>query len=420
MREPGDTMSTRPLDSTDAGVVIRDQRALSSNEIRALTNAGLAGLAPVEAWAVTESNRRLAYATHGVFRFFGKFPPPIARQLLIGFSRTGDWVLDPMCGSGTTGVEALALERRAVLRDVSPLSMLLCRVKTTRVALEGAESAFLRVERRYRSVRPGPGVLPIGLRNPEHWFLPETVESLARLRTAIEPEEEARVRDLLLTAFVSTVRRVSRATTQQGRLFLDVDTARPDAWPTFSDRFRKYAIAVSTLPWASSTGALRIECVDAREVPECSPAFRLAIVHPPYFNNYRYSSINSLELAWLGVSHQVVRSAEIREAFKTGKPEKVTEYVEDLMAAMIAVEKQLKPRGTLALMIGDTVIRGRYVPVMRKLLESLRSSGSRLDLERIVLRIPRFTEASWVASQRRPGDQVGVTLNDFVLLFSRP
>jgi site-specific DNA-methyltransferase (cytosine-N4-specific) len=401
------------------GVDVRTPPALSGREGELLALARLDSLAPVEAWRVTGTNRQLAYSTHGVFRFFGKFPPPVARQLVESLSNEGDWVLDPMAGSGTTAVEALALRRNVVARDVSPLSLLLCRVKTTHVSEAESHKAFRRVRRRFTNGCLHELPEPVGLRNATHWFLPETLESLGRIRAAIHPGDEPHVRDLLLTAFASTVRRVSKATTQQGRLFLDAAKAEPDAWPTFAARFERYAAAIASLPRERKGTKLVIEQLDVRAAPSSQRRFRLAIAHPPYFNNYKYSSINALELAWLGIAAKEVRHEEIRESFKVGRPEKLRDYLEDLAAAVVAIESQLEDEGVLALMMGDTIIRGTYIDVTRQLLRTIASGGSRLRLDRIVLRVPRYTEASWVASQRRTGDKVGVALNDFILVLSK-
>jgi hypothetical protein len=396
--------------------VIEVRTELTEREGRLVDLARLRGLAPVEAWTVQGTSRSLAYSTHGVFRYFGKFPPPIAERLIANFSAPGDLVLDPMAGSGTTAVEALSLGRGVVVRDVSPLSLLLCRVKTTHVAWERAEGAIARVRERERAVRPTEHALPVGLRNAEHWFLPETMQSLGRLRTAIEPETDRSLRELLMIAFASTVRRVSRATTEQGRLFLDHGSAQADALPTFEQRFTKYARAVAKLPSSSGELVLSVEELDAKSTPSEPRRFRLAIVHPPYFNNYKYSSINALELAWLGFPPKAVRPHEIREAFKVGKPERAAAYVSDLTRALLAVEAELEDDAVLALMMGDTFIREEYVDVTRRVLTEL-GAGSRLTLDRVVLRVPKYTEASWVASQRRRSDRVGVTLNDFILIF---
>jgi hypothetical protein len=401
------------------GVQVRPFSEFTLDERRLVEAAQLGDLAAVEAWSVTGTNRQLAYSTHGVFRFFGKFPPPIARKLIENFTAEGDWVLDPMMGSGTTAVEALALGRNCVGRDVSPLSTLLCRVKTRHISGADSHVALASVIDTLDSIQLDALPEPVGLRDASHWFLPETRASLGRIRAAIDRESNEAIRELLLVAFISTVRRVSKATTQQGRLFLDIAKAKSDALPTFCDRFERYSAAVATLPAMRAGQHLIIEECDAKTTPELNAAFRLAIVHPPYFNNYKYSSINSLELAWLGIAPKSVRAAEIRESFKVGKPEKVAEYVADLADAIAAVAKQLAANGTLALMMGDTMIREQYLSVTRQLCDALVARGTDLRLTRVVLRIPQYTEASWVASQRRTGDKVGVTLNDFVLIFQK-
>ncbi|HTQ04670.1 MAG TPA: DNA methyltransferase [Polyangiaceae bacterium] len=404
--------------SATAPPSVEIRTALLPGESALLRAAGLIELAPTEAWTVHGTSRALAAGTHGIFRYFGKFPPPIARELLRAFSAPGAWVLDPMAGSGTTAVEALALGRHVVARDVSPLSLLLCRTKTTHVPLDRSRAALERARARLVDLSPSDVAFPTGLKHPEHWFLPDTLASLGRLRRVIDAEAEPVLRELLLAAFVSSVRRVSRATTEQGRLFLDRETARADALPTFLERFENYAARVAALP-CSRPCEVVVEEHDVKVAARSPRRFRLAIVHPPYFNNYKYSAINALELAWLGVPPKLVRSREIREAFKVGKVERAAEYVADLGAALLAVERELDGEGTLCVMLGDTRIRNEYVAVTRRLLAALEAGGSRLRLERVILRVPKYTEASWVASQRRRKEQVGIALSDFILVFGR-
>jgi site-specific DNA-methyltransferase (cytosine-N4-specific) len=415
---PAETSAREHHEHPPREVGLEVRAALTPKERHLLQLARLDELAPAEAWTVLGTSRALAYGTHGIFRYFGKFPPPIARELLLRHSVIGDAVLDPMAGSGTTAVEAASLGRQVVARDVSPLSLLLCRVKTTHVTAGLAEAAFSRTLERAAELDTSELYAPVGLRHVDHWFLPQTRESLGRLRAAIEPEPVPELRDLLLTAFASTVRRVSRATTQQGRLFLDAATAREDAVPTFSERYRKYARAVAALPVDLATHVALAEH-DAKQRSGGPARFRLAIVHPPYFNNYKYSAINALELAWLGFLPEDVRPKEIREAFKVGRPERAEGYVADLARALAAVASELVDGGSLCLMLGDTVIRGEYVDVSRRLLRELRTTAPELRLQRVILRVPRYTEASWVTSQRRKKTDVGVSLNDFLLTFTK-
>lgn len=369
----------------------------------------------VEAWTAKGTNRQLAYSTHGVFRYFGKFPPTLAAHLIERFTRRGESVLDPMVGSGTTAVEAALLRRDVVARDVSPLSVLLSRVKTTPLEKKAVDRALDRVHRRYETSGDIGHFHPVGLRNPHHWFLAATTDSLSRLRRAIEDEDPGPAKDLLLVSFAATVRRVSRATTQQGRLFLDVATALEDAWPTFEARAKQAALAVSV--FAQPTTSILIEQKSVLDAGVKPGQHKLLIAHPPYFNNYRYSGVNSLELAWLGCDHSKIRKQEIRESFKVGNPEKVAAYIDDMHLAVSNMVREVAHGGHLALMIGDTTLRGTYIPTTSMLLSRMRRLPVTLDMA--ALRVPQFTEATWVASQRRTGVTVGVTLCDFVLIFRK-
>ncbi len=363
----------------------------------------------VEIWTSSATTWELQYATHGLYRFFGKFPPPIARHLITSFCSETDAVLDPMCGSGTTGVEALLLGRRAELADVNPLSALLARAKTCHIPQGEILDAREGVQKALRTI--GDECLDTatpGLRNPQHWFLESTIKSLARLRHAIELVEVTdQVRDLLRVVFASVVRRASRATTQQGRLFLDVETAIDDAEPLFFDKLEEAVRSVAALP----QGPKPIVSVRSATEP-IEKSFPLIICHPPYYNAYRYTTINALEMSWLRITPGDIRLNEVREAFKLGKPEKVHEYLADMTRVLHNLALATAPGGTLALMIGDTVLRGSFVPVTRLLLEQV--PGLRPKL--VAMRVPRFTEASWVASQRRNGNQIGINLCDYLVL----
>ena len=74
------------------------------------------------------------YLTHWIYPYRGKFHPQMVRALLnIVGAAPGSLVLDPYVGSGTTALEASLLGINCVGVDVSPLCVLLTRVKTRSV-----------------------------------------------------------------------------------------------------------------------------------------------------------------------------------------------------------------------------------------------------------------------------------------------
>jgi hypothetical protein len=69
--------------------------------------------------------------THTFYRYPARFSNLFARAAIEAFSKSGDLVMDPHVGGGTTLVEAMALGRDAVGVDISSLAEFVSSVKTT-------------------------------------------------------------------------------------------------------------------------------------------------------------------------------------------------------------------------------------------------------------------------------------------------
>ena len=76
-------------------------------------------LEPTTIWSFPD---RGSWATHsGKYR--GNWSPYVPRNLILRYSKPGDWILDQFMGSGTTLVEAKLLGRNAVGIDINPQSV---------------------------------------------------------------------------------------------------------------------------------------------------------------------------------------------------------------------------------------------------------------------------------------------------------
>jgi hypothetical protein len=405
------TTTSNPSPGLDEniGVQVIPGSKLSKELKSFLKTANLLDRGSIEAWTVVGSNTQINYSTHGVYRYFGKFPAPIAAELISQYTKKGDLVIDPAAGSGTTGVEALLLGRNAKLFDVNPLSVLIAKVKTRHLDNSVTARAIKRVETRMKSIQTERfDTTEIDL---NHWFLPKTIVQLSKLKASIMMERRPELREFLLMCFASIVRKVSRATTQQGRLFLDVETAQTDVMPSFLKSANKAAERVHNLPTGSTVSVERRSLLggDAK----VGQKSKLVIYHPPYFNAYKYTSINSLEMAWLGFPRKETRSEEIREFFKIGKPENAEIYVQDMVESLVNIAKTVRKNGVVAMMIGDALLKGSHIDVTAQILDRV---GSFYSVEKVVLRIPKYTEATWASSQRRSSKNLGITMYDFVVI----
>ena len=403
--------------SESVGIEIRTQDELFENEKRLVEKAQLDDLAPIETWTALGTNMQLAYATHGIFRYFGKFPPPIATYLMDKYTKKGDLVIDPMSGSGTTAVESALLDRRCIVNDLNPLSYLLAQVKTQRIEKGILEKKLEFIKENYKPLTIEEyDFKPVALRDPDHWFLPETSDSLRGIKYLVEQEVDVKLKSFLNVIFAATVRRVSKATKQQGRLFLDVETALEDALPTF---IKRYEIGINGLDAIPAETDIRYFNEDLKDIPVLTDGekAKLVILHPPYFNSYKYSSVNSLETGWLGINRNEYSKQEVKEFFKVGKPENAEKYVEDMSIALTNALEMLEKNGILAMMIGDTIMKGKYIPVTRMLLD--KTDLSDYKVETVAIRVPKYTEATWVASQRRDSNNIGITLYDYIIVIRR-
>ena len=78
--------------------------------------------------AVTNADRVCGY-THNFYRYPARFSPVFAKSVIETFSVSGDTILDPFVGGGTTAIEALAAGRRFIGVDINPVAVFVSSVK---------------------------------------------------------------------------------------------------------------------------------------------------------------------------------------------------------------------------------------------------------------------------------------------------
>lgn len=77
------------------------------------------------------------------------FPPAFAKENILAFTRPGDLVYDPFSGRGTTLLEALLNDRRAIASDINPVAWCLSAAKAMPATLSEGESAVQRLQAGY-------------------------------------------------------------------------------------------------------------------------------------------------------------------------------------------------------------------------------------------------------------------------------
>lgn len=96
---------------------------------------------------------------HQLAPYVGKLKSGMVRVLIDLYSKPGEVVLDPFCGSGVVPLECVLKGRHAIANDLSPYAYVITRGKlsapsTKREALLRAEESLQEIERRATSVDP--------------------------------------------------------------------------------------------------------------------------------------------------------------------------------------------------------------------------------------------------------------------------
>lgn len=297
-----------------------------------------------------EVPRRL---THYVFRYPAKFHPPAVRTLLRGFTREGQCVWDPFCGSGTALVEATAEGRDCVGSDVDPLAVFVTRVKLENYdlgALRGMATRILRgLERLERDPEEyarlqhtdipeteltdalrGEGLWTPALPNRDHWFRRYVTLDLARMREAIvHAAPHARERRLLLLCFGSIIRNVSNAdpvpvsgleVTSHMRA-VDARGRTINPFALYRRAVRSAVAALEEFAALPQRGAVRaVRRIDATRLTsvaglQCDSV----ITSPPYHGAVDYYRRHTLEMYWLGLTDSREERLELLQQY-LGRP----------------------------------------------------------------------------------------------------
>ena len=247
------------------------------------------------------------YATHALHAFAARCPPPLARWAIETFTDPGDYVLDVMCGSGTTLVEAVLTGRHGWGADIDPLARLLAEAKATFIAPEEVEALAAAIEQALAgdlddAWRP---VLP----DLERWFRSEVSRDLARLRAAILAcTEDGPLRRLAWAVFSSLI--VARTSVANAR---DLVHSRhhyrgwdqdPDTTGRFLRALRRagrlmadFAGRLAMVPGGLS--APRLVGGEARALPVPAGYVDLVFFSPPYVSALDYPRAHIFAVAWL-------------------------------------------------------------------------------------------------------------------------
>ncbi|MBM3156910.1 MAG: hypothetical protein FJ004_06460 [Chloroflexi bacterium] len=267
-------------------------------------------------------NRRcLRYGPHDIHEYRGKFFPQLVRALLnCSDILPGAVVMDPMCGSGTTLVEANLAGYEAVGSDLNPLSVLITKTKCSILRIHPShiieEYEHLREVLMVSRQRAQEGQLPYLSVLPKSdqrylttWFASHVLVDLDCIATTIRSMPPSGIRDLFWLCLSDILRLVSWQKIDDLRVRREV---KPDA---DIDVIAEYLAqlgktvrhVVAFLLQEGNTGYENFEvmCADARDATKVferrGRQIDAVITSPPYATALPYLDTDRLSLVYLGL-----------------------------------------------------------------------------------------------------------------------
>jgi site-specific DNA-methyltransferase (cytosine-N4-specific) len=355
------------------------------------------------------------YSAHGLHEYKGKFNPQMAKAILNIFNvHTGQLVLDPFCGSGTSLVECTHLGIKSIGIDINPLAVYLANAKLESLGIPAdrlEEHAKIALKEAKRS-KMMPNIEGERGEYLVSWFPAVYLADIEHLRLAIE-SADCECSSVLLAIASNLLRDYSLQEPNDLRI-----RRRKSAFPTISffDAFEtatksycsRLAAAQEVLGViVPHSRAVNVDCKNTSGHPDLRlGSFDLALTSPPYATALPYIDTQRLSLVWLGLTFptgislleaELVGSREIRGQSKKGLlktletnerglpeneanfcirlqnaleeydgfrrqvvPRLLYRYFADMADALSAIHKLVKPGSPFALIIGGnhTVLGG--------------------------------------------------------------
>ncbi len=289
------------------------------------------------------------YATHGLFPYRGKFHPQLIKSLIniIGIKR-GEVILDPMCGSGTTNIEASLMGIDSYAIDLSPFCQLMTKVKY--------DSLFIDID-----------LLKGISNNSEELFAFFNTGDTKKQLQKITDNKKLKVYQLALLAFLDALgysKRVIKFNHRQ--LFSKVLKRYEDTVVNFILSTKKYITDLGKLQILENASALRIP-LDDNSVDG-------VITSPPYSFAIDYVKNDEAQLKFLGYDIDEIRSKMIGLVGKS-KKERLENYFKDMEQACSEVARVLKKGKFFVMIIGSNTNQTGGIRLEGKIIESCRKNN---------------------------------------------
>lgn len=274
-----------------------------------------------EDWTFAGANTN--FLTHGFHPYPARMIPQLARRILQEFSREGDIVLDPFCGSGTVLVESRLNGRNSIGVDLNPLAVILAKAKSTPInpiiLKPIAENLLSDIKRdKDRNSFYPPPQIP----NLTYWFKEEAIQDLSIIKHHLFLITNEDIVTFLKAIFSRVVREVSNTRGGEYKLFRlpseKLERFKPNAIKLFTNYLYDAIKRMEAFYFASNkTVYSEVLFGDIREIASSllqkGISIDLTLTSPPYGDSHTtvaYGQFSRFSALWLGCERESVMKVD--------------------------------------------------------------------------------------------------------------
>ena len=320
----------------------------------------------------------VGYATHGLFPYRGKFHPQMIKGILniIGL-REGDVVLDPMCGCGTTLIEASIIGMDSIGVELSPFACFMTQAKLTGLRMDC--SRFMDVLREERRI----------FQQLDRASRAEPADLFDARRTGGRAgpagkwaEGDDSLRELVLLAYLDTMGYATRRKTKTA----------PELFPVV---LRRYLAAVEQFnivreELGLALGRASVVCADARNLEIDGESVDAVVFSPPYSFAIDYVANDELQLRYLGLDPKELAGRMVGLIGGDGRTKaerirgRVERYFDDMHTIIGECARVMKPGACCVIVIGSNTNQTGGIALEKRMIAYGQEHG--LPLHRHITR----------------------------------
>jgi hypothetical protein len=357
---------------------------------------------PKEEWDIRDTIPKLSYHTHNFFRYYGKYIPPIATNLIERYTERKDIILDNFAGCGTGLVEARLHGRNSIGVEINPLGVLASRVKTTIIELGKllniSEVLLQKVSRDIMNLEKKDNEVKLSIPSKEYfssidkWFSQKQKTHLGILRHHVfDLEEDKVLKDFFKLAFGAIIRRCSLAFDGEVRPHINKNKKPRPVLAAFKDKVKDMIERMQFFSKETAkdvfTKVFQHDSRDLQKIVE-DESVDLIISHPPYLNAFDYAPVFKPTMHWLELDYEGTKNKEIR-AWPATNEKLVDRYFSDLDKCLTEMFRVMKPTGKCCIVIGDCTIRKKPLATHKAIINL--AIDKSFKIERIISRKPWYT-----------------------------